>query len=334
MKARNRAYELGIFRTHHPGVPVISIGNITAGGTGKTPFAVWLCTLLENCGATVAILSRGYGADRDTGIDDENRMLSNVAPGVPVIVDPDRVNGAAEAVERHGVDVVVLDDGFQHRRLHRDCDIVLIDALWPFGGGYLLPRGLLREPAESLARANGVVITRADLVDATRLEELKTKIKDLAEGVLVATAKHAPDEIEPVGVSEKRAHPEPLRPRSERGEYWGAFCGLGNPDGFRGTLVGMGVDLAFFEAFPDHHPYSPEEIAELLRQVQRTGAKGLLTTQKDAMKVSNLLADLPDSGMSPDGKPLIYALKVRMEVMGGRKELEQMVRKVMGGSAR
>jgi len=300
VNVRNRLYDSGWKRTRAAGVPVISIGNVTAGGTGKTPFVAWMTHFLTIHRRVPVVLSRGYGHTSELGVDDENRVLAEHAPDVPVVVDPDRVRGAHKAVAEHAADVLVLDDGFQHRRLRRDLDIVLVDALQPFGGGRLLPRGLLREPLSSLKRADLMIITRSDLVPARRLREIRSRLRELAPGAPVCECVHRPSGIREVGaqgVSEKL--PPLLQGR------WLAFCGLGNPEGFHATLRRMGVAVASFRVFPDHHAYRAEDVRELMATASALGCGGLVTTEKDAVKVECVL---------PGGLSLpVLALRVRID---------------------
>ena len=172
---RNFLYSKGWLKIHRADVPVISIGNITTGGTGKTPLVIRLCNFLRNSGSKCAILTRGYKADENYG--DEPAVLAESCPGIQVVVNPDRVAGAAEAISKFGAKVLVMDDGFQHRRLVRELDIVAIDSTVPFGYGKLLPAGLLREPVDSLKRADAAVITRCDQVDEAELIQLEGKLK-------------------------------------------------------------------------------------------------------------------------------------------------------------
>ncbi len=193
VSVRNRAYELGLLPCYQAGVPVISVGNITAGGTGKTPMVEYLCRRLCTAGWRPAIVSRGYGAR--AGPNDEALLLAANLPAVPHVQEPDRVAGAREAIERHGCDIIVLDDGFQHRRLRRDLDLVLIDCTNPFGYGYLLPRGLLREPLAGLRRADAIVLTRAECLPPADLDQLRRQLERLAGNKPLLTASHRPRQL-------------------------------------------------------------------------------------------------------------------------------------------
>jgi tetraacyldisaccharide 4'-kinase len=245
-------------RTHgtvNVGVPIISVGNITTGGTGKTPVVAWIVDRLREFGRQPAILSRGY-KPIDGAANDEKRLLDRLCPGVPHIQDPDRVAGAQLAIAGHGCDVLVLDDGFQHRRLARNLDVVLIDALNPWGYGHLLPRGLLREPPSALRRASIVVVTRTDACPADALCRVQREISQQTAAAVVTSA------FRPVALVDAAEATAPLT--AIDGETILAFCGIGNPEGFWRTLSVIGPDLFHVQrlVFPDHHHY---QLADLLR---------------------------------------------------------------------
>lgn len=311
-RVRNVCYDRGWRAARRAAVPVISVGNITAGGTGKTPFVAWLARFLQRHQLRPAILSRGYGRDPRSGLDDENQMLHSLAPGVPIVVDPDRVRGAQEAVNRRGADVLVMDDGFQHRRLARDLDIVLVDAVDPFGGGRLLPRGLLREPLKGLERANLVVLTRTDLVPAGALQQIRGRVSEYALWAPGVLCVHRPTGLRCVAGGGHDLMPEALAEGR-----WAAFCGIGNPSGFRRTLEKLGAEIAEFVAFPDHHSYTDAELDVLLNSALEAGCRGVLTTEKDAIKVQRLLRG---KGTVP-----VMALQVRVDITDGFPEVERQV---------
>jgi tetraacyldisaccharide 4'-kinase len=314
--ARNALYRTGLRSSRRVGAPVISVGNITAGGTGKTPFVAWLAHLLVIHKLRPAILSRGYG--RHGGLDDENRMLAEHVPGVPIVVDPRRVRGAETAIREHGAEVLVLDDGFQHRRIARDLDIVLVDALWPFGAGHLLPRGLLREPLKELARADLLLVTRTELVDAERLDDIKGRLRELAPRTPVACAAIRPHGLRPL----RRGGGESLGVEFLKERRWAAFCGIGNPEAFGLTLERAGCEVAFLEAFADHEPYSASQIGEVVDRAHAAGCERIVTTEKDAVKVAPLLSRLP--------APHLYALQTDLEFADGAEELTAAVLEAVG----
>ena len=285
--ARNRAFDLGLRAAHDAGVPVISVGNLTCGGTGKTPITADLCRRLRAAGRRPALLSRGYRTLPGEGANDEKLLLDALLPGVPHVQDPDRVAGARVAVGRHGADCLVLDDGFQHRRLRRDLDVVLIDATAPFGPGSLprpncrgavLPAGLLREPPGGLRRAGLILLTRCDAVTGEERARVAAAVAGLAPGVPVL-----PVGFPPTGLVNEAGT---VRPVSwAKGRRVGAFCGIGNPAGFRATLGRLGVDAATFEPRPDHHRHRPGEVSAICRRAAAAGAAAVFCTEKDLVKL-------------------------------------------------
>lgn len=279
-------------------VPVVSVGNITVGGTGKTPMVEHVCRSFRERGLRVATLSRGYGAT--VGLNDEGLVLDANLPDVPHFQDPDRVSLARIAVEESESQVLVLDDGFQHRRLARDLDIVLLDALDPFGLGHLLPRGLLREPIRSLRRAGIVVLSRADLVSTEERRSIRSRAERLAGPLCWAEARHSPRDLLD---AEGESTPLDL---VQSGPVV-AFCGLGNPEGFRRTLIGLGADLIDFRTFSDHHPYGRSDVESLILWARGHHATLALTTQKDLVKLR--LATL--------GPVPLRAVRIGLELLDG-----------------
>ncbi len=280
VRVRRWAYRAGLLKSRTAAVPVICVGNITTGGTGKTPMVAWVVARLSSAGRTPAILTRGYRAI--DGQSDEAELLK-VLSGAPVIVNPDRFRGACDAIGQ-GADVLVMDDGFQHRRLRRDLDIVLIDATEPFGFGHCLPRGMLREPPAALRDAEAVVITRSDAVEPQQLAALREKLASLAPKASIHAAIHRP-----VAVIDENGAALPLD--SLRGRKACAFCGLGNPGHFFRMLGELGTSLVNTQAFDDHTGYTPQVIDSLRRAAETCEAEIFITTQKDAVKLT--AADLP-----------------------------------------
>jgi len=286
--ARNAAYDGGLFRVHRGPVPVISVGNLTLGGTGKTPLVAWIARTLRAAGHRPAIVSRGYGA-RPGEVSDEAAELAVVVPGVPHVADRDRVS-AVHAAAAQGASAVVLDDGFQHRRLTRELDIVAIDATDPFGCGRLFPRGLLREPVTGLRRARGVVLTRASSVSTERRAEIRRAVTRARGGqppAIWAEATHRAVAL--------RDHDGGLQDLERlRGRRIAAFAGIGNPAAFRATLTDLGADVAAFTPFADHHAYREGDIASLAAACRRHRVDLAVTTLKDLVKIrSNDLDGIP-----------------------------------------
>jgi len=295
MGLRNRWYDRGGSRVARICVPVVSVGNITTGGTGKTPLVIEVCRRLSSAGLRPAVVSRGYRAGPG-GQADELLMLRRRLPDVPCLADPDRVAGARRAVSEHGANVIVLDDGFQHRRIGRDSDIVVVDATCPFGYGHVLPRGLLREPLYGLRRASLIVISRVDQVDAPALQRVESALDAFAPDVPRVRAVHRP-----AGLVQLDGVESPLSAADLGPSY--CFAAIGKPGSFRQTTASMGIHVAGFQWFSDHHHYSERDLVALQAAAQRVGAAALLTTEKDAVKLAALNARGP-----------IPVLAVRIEI--------------------
>jgi len=310
MHLRRWAYRSGLRKSHAAGLPVICVGNMTTGGTGKTPMVAWVVRRLKDAGARPAILTRGYKAA--AGKSDEAELLKYLCT-VEVVTNADRLAGARQAAAA-GADVLVMDDGFQHRRLRRDLDIVLVDASRPLGFGRCLPRGLLREPLTALQDAHAIVITRSDQVEETELNSLRARIARLAPAVAVHLAAHRPTKlIDPAG-----GH-VPLE--ALRGKRAFAFCGLGNPEAFFMTVRRLGADLVGRCALADHVRYGPGAAEVLSGQARSAGAEVMVTTQKDAVKIAPAGFSLP-----------LWQVAVEMDVVQGAEELTDRIRTVAAPS--
>lgn len=284
--------------------PVVSVGNLTMGGTGKTPLVEFIARWYRDRDVRVTIVSRGYGAEAGSR-NDEALELEQRLPDVPHLQDADRVLAARMAIEEFECQLVLLDDGFQHRRLARDLDIVLLDALEPWGYGHVFPRGALREPVESLSRAHVVVLSRRDLVGPDERAKVRAQVARLAPQAAWVEVSHRPQSLRD---SEGREMPLDRL----RGERVAAFCGIGNPQGFRGTLEQCGYEVAGFEALADHHRYTREDVSRLGGWGQQLGAKALVCTHKDLVKLAvPALRGLP-----------LWAVRIGVEVDEGVGELE------------
>ena len=257
-------------------MPVISVGNITLGGTGKTPMVEWIARWYRRRGVRVTLISRGYG--HAGGVNDEGLVLEENLPDVPHLQDPDRVKLASIATSELEAELIILDDGFQHRRLARDIDLVMLDALDPFGLEKLFPRGLLREPIRSLRRASAVILSRADLLDPPQRELIRRKVLHTVPELPFVEARHAPlDLIDCEGQT---------YPLSElAGSEVAAFCGIANPEGFRRTLLPLCRRVIELKVFRDHHPYSAGDVHALTGWAGNSGGNLALTTQKDLVKL-------------------------------------------------
>ena len=313
-EARKTLYRRGVFRTHRLPVPVISVGNLTCGGTGKTPLVQWIARYLVECKRRVAILSRGYRGSGQTS--DEAQAIQDGIEGVPHLLGADRVMTGTRAVKEFRAQCLILDDGFQHLRVHRDLDIVTVDALNPFGGGHLLPRGLLREPVSALRRANVVVLTRVDQCERSHVDALRQQALRANPALQIAEAVHKPTGV--VRWSDgKRLKADALAGRKVL-----AFCGIGNPRSFSLTLQSVGANVAGQVDFADHHCYGAADLEALRAEAQRLGAEAVVTTRKDAVKISKD-ADL--------GAPL-WVMDVALEITQGRDALEERTRSACGVS--
>lgn len=284
MRLRNRRYDRGR-NVHVAGVPVISVGNLTTGGTGKTPLVAEIATWIRSLDRRVTIVSRGYGTDDRApgGYNDEALELMRRLPDVPHVQDADRVAAARIAVEELAAEVLIMDDGFQHRRLHRDLDIVVIDATCPFGYGHCLPRGLLREPVSGLSRADVVVITRIDRVTDDDLERIETTIRRHTDAP-IDRCRHAPTTLRhaPTTLRHADGRTEPAASLSGRRVH--ALSAIGNPDAFVRSLQTLGATIVGRTDLPDHAAYDESDLAKI--KLSNT-PELIVVTGKDAVKLSD-----------------------------------------------
>ena len=301
-RARLAAYRRGWFSVSHLAGPVVSVGNLTTGGTGKTPLVEWVCRVIAaETGKRTCVLTRGYGRANPKSqvvVSDGNKLLAgaeesgdepyllaqNLIEIAAVISNPDRVAAGNWAIKNLASEVFVLDDGFQHLPLARDLEIVTIDATNPWGGGRLLPYGRLREPQAGLSRADCVVVTRTEQVED--VTSIKNTIGQLAGSIPVFSSRMVTSEI-------RRLDGQGVDKESLLAQTVAAFCGVGNPDSFFKHLRREGFMPAFNRAFPDHHNYSQADIDGLVIEAKANGAQSLITTAKDAIKLSTLELELP-----------------------------------------
>ncbi|MCC7408796.1 MAG: tetraacyldisaccharide 4'-kinase [Phycisphaeraceae bacterium] len=279
--ARNAMFDHGLRSIHRLGRPTISVGNLTTGGTGKTPMVIDLARRLGERGRRPAVLLRGYKADADQRSDEAMLLSEALGPGMPVAANADRSRAAREVLSAGDVDVFLLDDGFQHRQAHRDLNVVLIDALNPWGYGRLLPRGLLREPTSSLRRADAVIVTRADQVSPAALAELDRQIERHAGRPPIAHTAHgwreyldAQGRFIPIDVV--------------RGEPVVGVCGLANPGAFERSLRQAAADVRHCMSFPDHHAYTPADVQRIASRARQSGAAAVVTSEKDWVKLRDI----------------------------------------------
>ncbi len=279
IRIRNVLFDHGWKSIHRSAVPVISVGNVTTGGTGKTPLVAMVCNLLQESGLHPGIVSRGYRAV-DGNPNDEKLVLSLLCPTVPHVQNPDRVAAAHSLTTTGSVDVIVMDDGFQHRRLHRNLDIVLIDATNPFGYGFQLPRGLLREPLSSLNRADVVMITRSDLVSEHDLAKIERRIIDAAPRLADRILHVA---FQPTSLRSLDGSTMLLSEIAEKSVH--LMAGIGNPDAFQTTAIRAGMKVTGTSWFPDHHHYSNNDLQQVQQRASSSGTEWIVTTLKDLVKL-------------------------------------------------
>ena len=306
--SRNRLYDRGLLRQIKLPCPVISVGNLTAGGTGKTPTVIFLAKLLKEKGRRPAVLSRGYGAHakglintvsdgktllmgwREAG--DEPVLIARAVPGVPVLTGARRLLTGRAALRRYGADILILDDAFQHRALGRDADIVLVDADHPFGNGRLLPGGPLREPLSALRRAH--LLLRTGGPSSPEDHPALPGIPSMP--VFRGTRR-------PLGVVAGESG-SLLPAASLQEEKVCAFAGIGRPEALRKSLEDLGSEVLAFTPFPDHHPYNRRDLEALRRTAAKAGARRIVTTEKDFIRLSAF----------PDFQREVSSLRIGMEI--------------------
>lgn len=314
-------YRMGLKAGGKVDVPVICVGNLTTGGTGKTPAVAWVVKALIEAGRKPAIVSRGYKADESGN--DELKVLSELLPDTPHVQNPDRTAGAKKAIA-DGADCIVLDDGFSHLKLQRDLDILLFDSINPFGYGRMLPRGLLREPLSSVRRAKFAVFTRADVAHKDRLRDLEDTIR--CKGFVGGIAHAAHEPVKLVRISDGVEVP-----LSElEGKIVAPFCGIGNPRGFERTLEKLGATITPLGTLrlDDHQAYDERvmehQIIPFLRTSRESGAVAGVCTQKDAVKFRGSKTGL-------DAEVAIYELRVEFRVILNEEGLREKLAEVFEG---
>ena len=343
VKLRLKLYRDRYIHDHHLGIPVISIGNLTVGGTGKTPVAELLARALQKNGRRVAILSRGYKSKRQKRVrfwrkwlakfrgeelpknpprvvsdgervlldsfvaGDEPFMLASNLPGVPVVVDKDRVKAGLYAIEKFQTDVILLDDGLQYVRLKHRLDMVLIDRTAPWGNGYLLPRGTLREPPRHLRRASYIFLTKCDGTDNSEIIAELRKHNRVAE---IIECRHKPLYLENIHTRERI----PLE--RLQGAYVGSVSGIAVPQSFESGLKKLGAKVDVIKRFADHHRFSAKDVSAFIARCEKRDVDMIVTTEKDFVRFPRL---------APPDVP-IYFLRVEIEIMKGQEIFDRMIR--------
>ena len=296
------AERIGVRSRRRLPVPIISIGNLSVGGTGKSPAVISVALALQGLGYRVVVLSRGHGGTlsrkgaiisdldgnlmanvRESG--DEPLMLAKALFGIPVVVGKDRRISGALAISEYKPDILLLDDGFQYWQLHRDLDIVLLDSRRPFENGHCLPRGLLREPMANLRRAGIILFTRSSGLTESERESLIAQAESLAPKAQVYFAEHSPGALRPVNTPAKDQVEPPLR-----GVLVSA---LARPESFLRTVADAGIEALSVMTYSDHHRYSTKDAKDIVGKMNQVSADAIITTDKDSVKLEELLPDIP-----------------------------------------
>ena len=301
VRIRNGLYRRGIRKAQEVGAPVISVGNLTTGGTGKTPLVELIASRMAADGRRVCVLTRGYSrsskgrvvvsnkeavlADVNDAGDEPLLLAESLRGRAAVVCDKNRVAAAQWAIGNLGSEILILDDAFQHQQIHRAVNILVIDATNPFGNGRLLPAGTLREPRTELGRADCVIITRAD--ESGDLDQLRAQIEEIAGSTPVFTSSIKLAEIR--SLQQKHSAAAVIEPKLPLA----AFCGIGNPNSFFTLLRREGYEPLYSHTFRDHYSYTQPDINQLVRDASARGAQALVTTTKDAVKLRSLSFDLP-----------------------------------------
>ena len=327
---RNSAYDRGFAKPVRLPCRVVSVGNLTVGGTGKTACVELIAKKLTALGRQVAVLSRGYGGSRGeywlrwvqgrlqvngqtgetvNGLADEPQLLAEHLEGIPVIVGSRRDRTGGLACTRFASEVVVLDDGFQHRQLARDCEIVLVHARMPFGGWPLLPRGPMREPLGSLRRAHIIVVTKADEA-LERLGAICERLQSLNPDAGIVTAVH-----EPTRLTEAPSG-QPLNLPRLNGRRVALVSSIGDPAGFEATMQRLHATIHWSLAYPDHHRYTPQDWDVIAARVERERPEAVVTTEKDWVRLRPCAV-----GRAPLAAPL-WVLGIQMTILSGEEDLD------------
>ena len=336
-------YRRRLLRPQELGCPVVSVGNLTVGGTGKTPVAEMLARELQRRGRRVAILSRGYKSvprpfaqrlrnkifkhldlfpprivsdGKEVLLDsrragDEPHMLAKNLPGVCVLVDKDRVKSGLHALRHFGSDVLLLDDGLQYQRLRHRIDVVLVDSQTPFGNEHLLPRGTLREPPANLRRASYIIVTKSGPQPD---EALLARLRKLNRTAAIIECNHAPRHWQDLGTGAKF----PLD--HLKGQHVGAMSGIARPESFEEGVRQLGANVEITKAFADHHRFTKKEILRFLEWCDRRSLDALVTTEKDAVR-------FPEIDNPP--VPMLF-LRVEIEILRGREHWDELLGRIAG----
>lgn len=307
-------YRIGLLKRFHPGCPVISIGNITVGGTGKTPIVELVSNYFQNIGKKAVVLIRGYGRD-------ESPLLKKKLDGIPVLVGRDRIKNSQMAEKELGAQVIILDDGFQHWRLKRDFDIVVIDSTRPFGNGMLLPAGILREPIQELKRADAFFLTRTDQVDKETLGKTLNKLKKIRPNALIVESMHRPLYFYRLNNPKERIALDEFI-----GKEAVLLSSIGNPESFEATIESLGVRVQRHFQFLDHYWYRDRDICKVSDFCRFKEISIVITTEKDMVKLTGSWK--VEAGR---WKPEIFVLAIKIEILKNEERLLDRLNRVCSG---
>jgi len=330
-------YKAGLLQQHRLACRVISLGNITVGGTGKTPTAQRLAAIIRDMGHRVVILNRGYRAGwrGQVGLvsdgrriymsvseaGDEAFLLAKNLPGVAVVIGKNRTVTGDYAVANLKADFIILDDGYQHWQLARDLDVVLIDSINVFGNNFLLPRGTLREPLTHLDRADAFLLTRADQASDDVRDVIRETLGRYNDRALVVESVHSPRCFIEIEEWYKGVRPETIALEAIRGQKVLAFSALGNPTSFEQSIANLGAELVEAVRYPDHHDYTMAEMQHIMLQAVDREVYALVTSEKDAVKI-------PSEFIHSDRPLPVYVLGIEVRFVDGYQELMDIIKAV------
>jgi tetraacyldisaccharide 4'-kinase len=319
---RNRLYDKKIFTVVKLPCPVISVGNIAVGGTGKTPCVIMLARMLQSHGFKPAILSRGYGGSSTKSVnivaDGKNILLDSKTAGdepflmaqslrsIPIIVGPQRIKTGKTAINRFGANVLICDDAMQHRQIFRDINLVLLDGQDPLGNGHVLPRGKLREPIAGLKRASAFLLTRTN--ETPKTDNINKKLSQTGN-IPIFTSIHKLKDVIKGDYSDKW----PIA--GLKGKKVCAFCGIAKPDSFKKSLLAAECHILSLDTFPDHHNYSRAELEIIKSKFYNNKADLIITTQKDGMRLQNFAEFLS----------IIYMMRIEMKITPSQESFDNFI---------
>ena len=330
-------YRIGLFRQFKLPCLVISLGNITVGGTGKTPTAQKLAAIIRYMGYRVAILNRGYRADWQGNIGivsdgrkiymtvsqagDEAYLLAKNVPGASVVIGKDRCQTGEFAFDKLKADVLILDDGYQHWPLYRDLDIVLIDALNRFGNGFLLPRGTLREPITNLNRAHAFLLTKVDQSADGARDSIRDVLAKYNNKALIMESVHSPHCFMEIQEWYRGVKGQSVPLHEIKGKKVLSFCAIGNPSSFEQTITDIGATVVEGVRYPDHHNYTMLEMQQVTEHAEEQEVDAIITTEKDAVKI-------PSEFIYSDRPLPLYVLGIEVRITSGELEFMELVSKL------